>query len=230
MISIEQIYQEILDGDRKRFPRHTWNEDINFDLSRRVTKYLIEHVLQWDLDNIREGWSQKLIQKMKLTTVLSKYNSSPYAMLIDAFPNCLKEWELRMTPINFWTISKALEALRWTIEEKEKLTNEQLLSLYGKNWLKRHKLISPCSMFWNDNPYAYLNALYPNQFKGWQLSVVSKSFWTKQKALEISQWTIEEKEQLIRQELLNVYGENWLKKHKLISPCGMFWNSSPYAK
>ncbi|PGZ44595.1 hypothetical protein COE56_29980, partial [Bacillus anthracis] len=67
-IKIELIYQEILDGKRKRFPPNTWNEDINFDLSRRVTKYLIEHVLQWDLDNIRQGWNQKLIQKMKLTT------------------------------------------------------------------------------------------------------------------------------------------------------------------
>ncbi|MEC0033308.1 hypothetical protein P4L29_02470 [Bacillus cereus] len=228
-IKIEQIYQEILDGKRKRFPPNTWNEDINFDLSIRVTKYLIEHVLQWDLDDIREGWNQKLIQKMKLATVLSKYNSSPYAMLNDAFPNYIKEWELGMTPVNFWIKPKALEALRWTIEEKEQLTDEQLLSVYSEKWLKKHKLNSPCGMYWNGSPYAYLNALYPNQFKEWQLSVVPRNFWTKQKALEILQWTIEKEEQLTDEQLLNVYDKSWLLKYRLSSPCKFFWANSPYA-
>ncbi|MRC19089.1 hypothetical protein GH866_26335 [Bacillus thuringiensis] len=48
-----------------------------------------------------------------------------------------------MAPVNFWTKSIALEALRWTIEEKEQLTDKQLLSVYGEKWLKKHKLISP---------------------------------------------------------------------------------------
>lgn len=62
-IIIELIYQETLDGKRKRFPPYTWNEDINFELSRRVTKYLINDVLQWDQDALKHGWNQKLIKK-----------------------------------------------------------------------------------------------------------------------------------------------------------------------
>ncbi|PGZ44794.1 hypothetical protein COE56_28950 [Bacillus anthracis] len=83
-IKIEQIYQEVLDGERKRSLLHVWNEDIYFELLIHVTKYLIKHVLKWNRDAIRQGWNQKLIKKMKLATVLSKYNSSPYAMLNDA--------------------------------------------------------------------------------------------------------------------------------------------------
>src|SRR5699024_8894918 len=103
--------------------------------------------------------------------------------------------------------------------EKEQLTDEQLLSVYGEKWLKKHKLISPCGMYWNGSPYAYLNTLYPNQFKEWQLSVVPKNFWTKQKALKILQWTIEEKEQLTDEQLLIIYDKSWLLKHRLSSPC-----------
>ncbi|HDR7454959.1 TPA: hypothetical protein QCX53_005085 [Bacillus cereus] len=228
-ITIELIYQEILDGKRKRFPSYTWNEDKNFELSRRVTKYLIDHVLQWDRDAIRQGWNQKLIQKMKLSTVLSKYNSSPYAMLNDAYPDYIKEWELSMAPINFWTKPKALEALRWTIEEKEQLTHEQLLCIYGEKWLKIQKLNTPCGMYWGGSPYAYLNELYPNQFKEWQLKNVPKGFWTTQKALEILQWTIEKKENLTDEQLLDVIDKAWLKKHHLSSPCKIFWRNSPYA-
>ncbi|MEX5522167.1 hypothetical protein ABFV50_25950 [Bacillus cereus] len=80
-VSIEEIYQEILDGDRKKFPPGTWSEDKNNELARRITKYLIEQVLIWNIQDLREGWNQKLIQKMKLTTVLAKYNNSPFRML-----------------------------------------------------------------------------------------------------------------------------------------------------
>ncbi|HDR7951278.1 TPA: hypothetical protein QCY38_005064 [Bacillus toyonensis] len=228
-ITIEQIYQDILDGKRKRFPPFTWNEDINFELSKRVTKYLIEHVLLWDRDAIRKGWNQRLIIKMKLSTVLSRYNSSPYAMLNDAYPNFIKEWELGMAPLNFWTKENALKALRWTIEEKEHLTDEHLYLVYGEKWIKKHKLSAPCGIYWNGSPYAYLNELYPNRFKEWQLSVVPKGFWTKQKALEILQWTIEEKEQLTDKQLLNVFDKSWLKKYRLSSPCKIYWANSPYA-
>ncbi|WP_368661168.1 hypothetical protein AB3U43_00405 (plasmid) [Bacillus cereus] len=228
-ITIEQIYQEILDGKRKRFPPNTWNKDIDFELSKRVTKYLIKHVLQWDRNDIRKGWNQRLIQKMKLTTVLSKYNSSPYAMLNDAFPNCIKEWELGMAPINFWTKLKALEALKWTIEEKENLKNDQILCVFGEKWLKKNKLNTPCGMYWNGSPYAYLNELYPNQFKEWQLKKVPMNFWTQKNALDILQWTIENKEYLSEEQLLNVFDKSWLSKHRLSSPCKIFWANSPYA-
>ncbi len=47
------------------------------------------------------------------------WNSSPFAMINDLYPSRFKEWEFLMTPNNFWTKEKALEALKWTIEEKK---------------------------------------------------------------------------------------------------------------
>ncbi len=53
----------------------------------------------------------------------------------------------------------------------------------GEKMVKKFKkLNTPCGMYWNGSPYAYLNELYPNQFKEWQLKNVPKGFWTTQKS------------------------------------------------
>lgn len=48
IVAIEDIYQEILDGKRKRFPPNTWKEDMDNKLARRVITYLLHSILKWD--------------------------------------------------------------------------------------------------------------------------------------------------------------------------------------
>ncbi|MED3394962.1 hypothetical protein [Bacillus wiedmannii] len=68
----------------------------------------------------------QLIIQYKLGGLLSiKYHNSPYVMINDVYSNCFKEWEFKMKPRNYWTRAMALEVLKWAIEEKEKLTNEE---------------------------------------------------------------------------------------------------------
>lgn len=43
--------------------------------------------------------------------------------------------------MNFWIKPKALEALPWTIEEKESPTNERLLCIYGGKCLNKHEYV-----------------------------------------------------------------------------------------
>ncbi|MCR8860354.1 DUF4046 domain-containing protein, partial [Bacillus pseudomycoides] len=198
-IRIEEIYQEILDGKRKIFPPNTWNEDINRELSKRVTRYLIEVVLNWGGQDIKRQWNKKLIKKYKLGGVLGiVYQASPYTMLNDLYPGRFKEWELQKSsvPAKFWTKEQGLEALRWTIEEKEELTTEQLLQVYSKKWLIKNKLERPSRVYWGSSPYAMLNDLYPGRFKEWELQETPLNFWTKEQGLEALRWTIEEKEEL----------------------------------
>ncbi|MEC2351840.1 DUF4046 domain-containing protein, partial [Bacillus toyonensis] len=229
-IKIEDIYQEVLDGKRKQFPPYTWSEDINRNLVKRVIKYLVEIVLNWDDNMLKEGWNKKLIKKYKLDgAVYMIYRGSPYAMLNDAYPDRFKEWEFRMAPLNFWTKEKGLEALKWTIETKEKLTDEQLFEVYTINWLKQHNLAPACQIHWRNSPYSMLNALYPNRFKEWMFKVTPSNFWTREKGLEDFRWTREEKEKLTNKQLLCVYNQPWLNRHKLNTPMKRYWNGSPYA-
>lgn len=229
-IRIEEIYQEILDGKRRTFPHNTWNEDINHELSKRVTQYLIEKVLEWEAEEIKKQWCKKLIIKYKLGGSLDiVYQGSPYAMLNDLYPGKFKAWELQKSsvPLNFWTKEQGLEALRWTIEEKEQLTTEQLLQVYGGKWINANKLERPCRLYWKGSPYAMLNDLYPGRFKAWELQATPMNFWTREKSLEVLRWTIEEKEQLTIEQLLQVYNREWLTKNRLSTSLWKYWKGNP---
>ncbi|MEB9681939.1 hypothetical protein BK742_24080 [Bacillus thuringiensis serovar pingluonsis] len=229
-ITIEEIYQEILDGKRNRFPRNTWNSDENNDMAKRVTRYLVTNILKWNEGEIKLHWGNALIVKYRLHGLLKlKYENSPYAMINDVYPNRFKEWEFKMTPLNFWTKEKALQVLRWIIEEKEKLNQEQLKNIYEKKWLTQLGLRGAVQLYWNDSPYAMINDLYPNQFKEWEFTKTPNNFWTKEKALDALRWTIEEKEKLTDNQLLQKYTMNWLKSHRLWTPLIRYWNGSTYA-
>ncbi|TCW45413.1 uncharacterized protein DUF4046 [Bacillus thuringiensis] len=93
-ITIEEIYQEILDRKRNRFPRNTWNSDKNNDMAKRVTRYLVTNILNWNEEQIKQYWNNALIVKYRLQGLLKlKYENSPYAMINDVYPNRFKEWE-----------------------------------------------------------------------------------------------------------------------------------------
>lgn len=156
------------------------------------------------------------------------WNGSPFAMLNTLYPNRFKEWEFLMTPNKFWTKEKALKVLKWTIEEKEKLTHSQLLQVYSIKWLTKHKLNSPCQIFWGNSPNFMLNELYPGKFKEWEFKFAPTRFWNKKRALEALKWTIEEKEKLTEEQLLSIFTQKWLVKHKLYTPLKRYWNGSPY--
>ena len=229
-ITIEKVYQEILDGKRSRFPANTWKLDENNEIAKRVTKYLVVIILKWNEEEIKQNWNTSLIAKYRLRGLLKhKYENSAYKMIDDLYPDQFKEWEFKMTPLNFWTKEKALQVLKWTIEEKEKLSSEKILQVYGQKWLKDQRLGSPLRVLWNGSPYAMINDLYPGHFKEWEFKMVPNSFWTKGKALQALKWTIEEKEKLKQEQLKNRYSKRWLIQSGLGGACQLFWNDSPYA-
>ncbi|MCQ6307289.1 hypothetical protein [Bacillus cereus] len=61
-IKIEDIYQELLNGKRKQFPPYRWSEDIDRNLIKTIIKYLVEIVLNWDDNMLKEKWNKKLIK------------------------------------------------------------------------------------------------------------------------------------------------------------------------
>lgn len=115
MLSIEKIFQEVLDGRRSRFPAGTWECS---DKAIRCIKYLIERILKWTDDDIKKHLKKSVFGEYKLKGMLTTvYQDSPYAAINHAYPGKFKEWELS-TSKNFWTTEKAVEAIRWLVEEK----------------------------------------------------------------------------------------------------------------
>ncbi|MEB9379458.1 DUF4046 domain-containing protein [Bacillus cereus] len=165
-IRIEDIYQEILDGKRRNFPQYTWSEDVDRDLAKRITRYLLEVVLNWNTEQIINGWTRDLIVKYKLSGMLGiVYNGNLNQPLHDAYPDRFKEWQLRVAPVGYWTAENSLEALKWTIEVKLKLSDEELMEVYSFEWVKQIGLRTPLVHFWSKNAYKMLNTLYPGRYK-----------------------------------------------------------------
>lgn len=196
----------------------------------KALKWTIEEKEQLSREMLLKLYGKKWLEQNKLASPLNIFwKGSPYSMLSDLYPGRFKEWEFAMTPNNFWTKERALEALRWTIEEKENLSTQQIIDFYNIKWLIANKLASACKLIWNDSPYRMINDLYPGRFKEWEFAITPNHFWTKEKALEALKWTIEEKERLTENQLLSVYSQKWLIKHKLWTPLKRYWNGSPYS-
>ncbi|OTY41992.1 hypothetical protein BK742_17700 [Bacillus thuringiensis serovar pingluonsis] len=53
-VAIEEIYQELLDGKRIRFPANALKEDDKRELSGREPKYLTETILKWNKTDIKQ--------------------------------------------------------------------------------------------------------------------------------------------------------------------------------
>ena len=109
-----------------------------------------------------------------------------------------------------------------------KFKEKELKEKWNSKLIKEWKLSGACNAYFQDSPYRMLDAAFPNQFKPWELKYTPKNYWTKDQALEILYYWIEEKEELSRKELLDVFDYKWLKKRHLDSPFQMFWNSSTY--
>lgn len=81
------------------------------------------------------------------------YNGNLNQTLHDAYPDCFKEWQLRVAPNGYWTAENSLEALKWTIEVNEQLSDEKLIEVYSYEWVKQMGLRTPLVHFWSKNAY-----------------------------------------------------------------------------
>ena len=125
-IDIIEMYKELLKGTRKKFVDGTWQRPEANINSIKVTKYLREEKLKLSDDELKEQLSLKLFKDNKLLGMLQKFfNSSPYQAINTIYPNKFKEWEFIKTPSGFWTKEKGIEATKWLIEKKLKLTDDE---------------------------------------------------------------------------------------------------------
>ncbi|MGE6366014.1 hypothetical protein ACQKD9_19890 [Bacillus paramycoides] len=226
---IIKIYEDILSGKRESFPKNTWSMDTQGELIKLLTRHLINNILKWDDTEIKEKWNLRTIKKWRLSGACGAYfNESPYKMLDAAFPNQFKPWELKCTPKNYWTRENSLECLRYWIKEKDKLTRNQLLNTYNRNWLKERHLDSPFQTYWNSSPYKMLDAAFPGQFKPWDLRKTPHNYWnSKRKSLKVFKRIIKELN-MSNDDIKLHYSLRWIIQHGLRTPLTKFFDDSPY--
>ncbi|EJR28484.1 MULTISPECIES: hypothetical protein [Bacillus cereus group] len=227
--TILEIYEEVLSGKRRCFPKGTWQGDTHRVIIKILTLHLVNHILKWNDKEIKDNWDLRIIKKWKLGGGCSIcFNDSPYRMLNAAFPNRFEPWELKNTPKNYWTKKKALEVLYYWIEEREQLSREKLLDTFDHKWLKERYLDSPLQIYWNSSPYQILNEAYPNQFGPWELKKGPNNCWkSKEESLNIFRDIVQNLD-LSTKEMKEQYSLRWVIQHGLRTPLEKFFKDSPY--
>ena len=228
-IDIIEMYKEILKGTRKKFVNGTWQRPDAISNSVKVTKYLVEEKLKLSDEELKEQLSLKLFKDYKLGGMADIcFNNSPYQAINTAYPDKFKEWEFKNTSRDFWTKEKAIESTKWLIEEKLKLTDEELKEKLSTKLFKEHNLMGMLSICFDYSTYRAIDETYPNKFKEWEFKQVPRNFWTKEKGIEVTKWLIEEKLKLTDEEIKEQLSKKLFEDNNLSGMLQQCFNCSPY--
>lgn len=163
-----EIYELVLEGEHiVRFPKGYWQRPDALNNAKLITQYLIEERLKWSYNDIINNLKVETFKKYKLRGMLSKcFNDSPYEAINFAYPNEFKPWEFNCVYQGYWKneVNRKL-AIKWLIEEKLKLSDEELKEQLSFRLFKDNGFGSVLNNFFNNNPYKAINFAYPNKFK-----------------------------------------------------------------
>jgi hypothetical protein len=59
-----EIYKLVIKGDLKQFPRYFWEKPDSLKEASKITRYLIEKILNWIDDDIKKNLSLAIFKKM----------------------------------------------------------------------------------------------------------------------------------------------------------------------
>ena len=93
---ISKYYLEDVLVKGKNFPHGTWNCDEKYENAKNVTKTLIEKVLKWSENDIKEKLSANTFRKYSLTGMLGYlFGTSPFLAIENAYSGKFKKSDLK---------------------------------------------------------------------------------------------------------------------------------------
>lgn len=158
------IYKEILSGKRKRFPSGFWKtvDTANYADAREITIYLIENILQWDDEKIKNELDSEVFFKYKLKGMLyALFNDSVFKAINNAYPGRFKQWELICTPRNFWNEKSAKAATIWLFKEKLKWSDAEIKEKASKQVFIENGLYSMMHNIFGNNVSLIISNAFP---------------------------------------------------------------------
>ena len=226
---ISKYYLEEVLAKGKSFPSGTWKCDEKYENAKNVTITLIESVLKWTYEDIRNKLTLNIFKKYSVLSMLVKvFNGSPYLAIENAYPGKFKPWELPCVSNSFWNLKTAKEATIWLIEEKLKWNDEDVKQKLSLNIFRQYSLTGMLNYLFNNSPYLAIDNAYPGKFKAWEFSKVPNNFWNLKTAKEVTIWLIEEKLKWDDEDLKQNLSANTFKENSLACMLNLLFNGSPY--
>jgi len=225
VLSITEVYEEILQGTRKKFPDRTWE---NSHYASVLIKYLIEEKLKWSREDICSKLCKHVFTKTALGGMFKiVFEQSVYMALEATYPGEYKPWELKKAPQSLWTRENGALATRWLIEEKLGWDNNDVRSKLDRITFDSNGLSGMMKCCFNGSPFEALEAAFPGIYKPWELKIAP--IWTQENAIKATKWLIEEKMSWNRDDVCKLYGYKICVDSGLGGMLRAHYNGSPYA-
>lgn len=130
-----EIYKEILEGKRRRFPKNFFKEKSK-EKADAIFKYLFEEKLQWSIEQVIEKLDCPLITEYRLTTIFNRYYGRNIGVLIKSiYPNSFKGKRRPMQKVTKERISLAQKNL--STEKRQNITNGTRRIRNCKQYIKK---------------------------------------------------------------------------------------------
>jgi len=162
-----EIYKEILKGTRSRFPRGFWidGDDFNYHDAAVITRYLIEDVLKWTEEEVKENMCCEVFFHAKLKGMLwTLFNDSFYAAVNNAYPDKYMQWEFSHTPRNFWTEETAIDATIWLYKVKLGMSDEEILANISRKIFVDNRLDTMMHVIYGNNATQAVKSAFKHLF------------------------------------------------------------------
>ena len=163
-----QTYKDVLIGSRKRFPTNFWKDDENknFSDAADITRYLIEYVLHWDDETVKNQLCCKTFFDNSLKGMLwTLFNDSVFAAIENAYPGKFKQWELSCTPRNFWNLDTSRQATIWLFKEHLKWDDEKINKNISRKIFLENGLDTMMHVLFNNNATMAISNAFPDLFE-----------------------------------------------------------------
>lgn len=173
-----EIYEMVLDGSLKTFPRNFW---IGADIDSKaavILNYLFYDIYQYDLNDIKKISSCVFFQENKLTGLLKIYDNSPFKLLSAVYKDKIKPWELSSCPNNYWCDDTCIKATKWLVEEMLNWPIQHAIKNLTIVHFKKYGLDAMLSTVCNGSTYEALLKAYPNKnIKLWDMKNAPNKSW-----------------------------------------------------
>lgn len=189
-----KIYRQVLDGTLDRFPRNFWKEE--YKSAPALVRYLIEEVLKWDEEDIKNNFTTFTLEQYKLAGLHKYvYKKNLFNVIDSAYPGRFKPWEMKFSPRSYWrNLENCINATRWLILEKLEWTKEDIMEKFNNNVFKENGFTGLLKWGWNGESYnAVALSFYEYDFKPWDLRSIHMTNLSKDEGITAIRWYIEEK-------------------------------------
>lgn len=222
------IYKKVLSGELNKFPSGFWSKKDGVRVNAIIcVKYLFEEILEWSDEDIKNNFKTNILRQYKLYGLLELYNSA-FSLLNDVYPNKFYPWEMRCVPMGYWNNrDNRKKAITW-LYRKLNINSKNIKKEFTVKNFQKYGLGALLESKYRNRPFLALNEIYPNKYKVWEVSRVSRGYWLNIENCRMATlWLINELD-LSDDELNQKLSKELFYKYGLGSMLKIAYKDSPY--